>query len=130
MSRESRPCPLSLLLSLVLLSCNDTSGPLVCPQVGCDSGLDIELMGELPETFMIVLEVPSFRPLIVECSPSRPCGERVHVPDFTPDRVFVEVRGEGVQFQEEFIPEYETLRPNGPDCLPECRKGLIVVDVR
>jgi len=91
MSQETRRCLLNLLLSLVLLSCNDTSGRLVCPQVGCDSGLDIELMGELPETFTIVLEVPPFQPLMVECSASRPCEDPVHVADFTPARVFIEV---------------------------------------
>lgn len=109
--------------------CDDASGPRVCTLVGCDSGLDVVLVGNRPDTFTLLLDVPPFQPLIVECSPSKPCGDPIHIPDFLPDLVFIEIRGADVEFRGEFRPIYETLRPNGIGCPPECRQGEVVVDL-
>lgn len=121
---------LLLLVGCSALGCDASTGPFICSQTGCDSGLEIEFVGDLPETFEIVLVVPEFHPITIQCSASSPCGNKTFVPDFTPGRLFVEVQGESLDFREEFMPRYERIRPNGPDCPPECQRGTITVDTR
>lgn len=50
--------------------------------------------------------------------------------DYAPDQLEVTLRFGGTERSESFTPTYETLRPNGPDCPPECRVGEVVLVMR
>ena len=122
---------LGLALSASLLQgCSDASGPPGCTQIGCGTrnGLEIEVTGNLPETFVVTIPVGGSSNILIECSPSTPC-DRVFLQDFTPLNLSISIRGESLDFRADFVPAYQVTYPNTPDCPPECERATIVVDV-
>lgn len=49
--------------------------------------------------------------------------------DFAPEAASIEIGWAAGGLTIDAIPEYETFRPNGPDCEPECRNGLVKVEL-
>ena len=49
--------------------------------------------------------------------------------DFAPDKVTVTATWDGGARTEIFRPDYAILRPNGPECPPECRVGTVVLNL-
>ncbi len=119
---------LAIALTALAAACDeDASGPRACTLIGCQSGLTLDLSGDLPADFTIRLSADSDSTRTIECDPAHPCEPTVFVSDFTPPRVFIEIDGADLGFRQEFVPEYVTSRPNGPDCPPECRQARLDV---
>lgn len=116
-------------MALASTACDDISSPGVCTLQGCgfgnDTGLAINLTGNLPANYLIRIREHS---VAIECTETSPCDQILFVPDITPSHVFVEVDGEGVEFEGEFFPDYNVTFPNGPGC-GECRRGTITVAI-
>jgi hypothetical protein len=122
---------LGFALSASLLGgCSDASGPPGCTQIGCGArnGLEIQLTGNLPETFVITIPVGGSSNILIECSPSTPC-DRVFLQDFTPVHVSISISGESFDFSADFVPVYQVTYPNTADSPPECQRATILVDV-
>lgn len=105
----------------------------VCTEIGCHSGLTIQLQGTIPETFTVQVSVPGDEPIRIECprggEPLYCEGDRLFLAERTPEEVTVRVSWEGKDVAETFRPEYETLRPNDPDCPPECKQAEVTLDL-
>ena len=115
--------------ALAAAGCNGSAEPRICTQIGCNDGLQVELRGSLPDSYTVSASASGLPTQTVECSPGRECGETLFFPEFMPASVTITVRGSGVDVQQSFTPTYETSRPNGPDCPPECRSGKVIVEV-
>jgi hypothetical protein len=116
-----------VVVALACIACDDISAPGVCTSRGCgfgnDTGLAIHLTGDLPANYLVRIREHS---VAIECTEVLPCDQILFVPDITPSRVLVEVDGEGLEFEGEFVPAYSVTFPNGPGC-GECRRGTITV---
>ncbi len=130
---KSRPAAAALgLVAAAILSlacsCGSTE-PRVCTQIGCDSGLLVQVQGNVPDQLTIsVRPRGSPQAWTVQCTTAT-CARYVFFADFTPEAVYVEVHGAGVDIVREMQPAYVVERPNGKDCPPECRIGKVVLQV-
>ena len=119
----------TLLLALPFLvsACSDPSGA-VCTLIGCSDSLTITFQGPFPPRYQIVLtEEGDTQPLLVlECAAAAPCAEEVFL-DSAPVVIRVDLVTELETQSGTFAPTYTTVRPNGPDCLPVCLQGRLVV---
>lgn len=136
----SRPTLLSALVfvaMLMLAGCagvpgQPPPGAQACTEIGCSSGLIVELEGAVPASFQIeaatagadaqVAECPDGAPAI-ECDPSS-----VFFRDFLPDDVQITITWDGQSVTQEFAPAYEELRPNGPGCPPVCSQARVTIE--
>jgi hypothetical protein len=114
-------------LLFLSLACLDPSGP-VCTLIGCLDSVVITFQGPFPPSYRIVLtEEGTTQPLLeLECTPEAPCAEEVFL-DVAPTAVRVELVTELGTQSGTFTPSYTTVRPNGPDCPPECLQGRLAV---
>lgn len=97
------------------------AGPVMCTQIGCSDGLNVELDGFSEEVELELAAGGETRR--VTCLPPGPC---IHfVPDFTPEEVTATALLPGREEERTFTPEYRDERPNGPDCPPVCRQARI-----
>ncbi len=113
------------IAALALVSCERVPVTAACTTRPCPTGLAIELVGELPEKYLIRLPEHS---VWIECTPSTPCDRPVFVPGITPSSVFLQVDGPGFEIDREFVPQYDVTFSNGVEC-GECRLGTIVVPI-
>lgn len=114
-------------LALVAPGC-DNSVTGACTLIACDDVIRVDLV-DVPETFTITFRAEGEEPLVLDSTDPDFADDVVFIPDVESDRITVEVEADGVEFTETFDLEYETFRPNGPDCPPECRMATIEVDV-
>lgn len=96
-------------------------GPVMCTQIGCSDGLNVELDGFTEEVELELAAGGETR--TVTCQPPGPCHH--FVPDFTPEEVTATVFLPDREEERTFTPEYREERPNGPDCPPVCRQARI-----
>jgi hypothetical protein len=105
----------------------------VCTEIGCHSGLTIQLEGTIPEAYSVEISVPGDEPFRVECpqggEPVYCEGDRLFLAERTPEEVTVRVSWEDNSVVETLQPTYETIRPNGPDCPPECRQAEVKLNL-
>ena len=111
------------IAALALASCERVPVTAACTSRPCPTGLAIELVGDIPESYLI--RIPELS-VWIECTPSTPCDQPVVVPGITPSSVFLQVDGPGFEIDREFVPEYDVTFPNGLEC-GECRLGTIIV---
>ena len=121
--RRTFPVAVALLVS----GCSDPSGA-VCTLIGCVNTVAITFQGPFPETYQLVLTAESDdQPLLeLECSTATPCAEHV-ILERAPAAIHVELVTDLDTQSGTFTPTYNTVRPNGPDCLPVCLQGELVV---
>lgn len=120
---------LTVAVTAALAGCVDSIAP-VCTQIGCESGVRIELAEPLPEgaTVTLASDRPGGVAVSFQCTAASPCESPLFARDFTPESLTVRIQGGGIDYSESFIPTYTASRPNGPNCPPECRNATIVVD--
>jgi hypothetical protein len=104
-----------------------------CTEMGCYSGLTIQLQGTIPEAFAVEVSIPGDEPVRVECpqggDPLYCESDRLFLAERTPEVLTVRVSWEDNDVVASFQPNYETVRPNGPDCPPECRQAEVTLDL-
>lgn len=109
-------------------SCSSITG--VCTLIGCESGL-VVLLERRPEgAFRVELwhsGSPGEPRYVRECTPVAPCGDRIFFSGYTGTQAQVTVTTATDTVTTAVRPEYETTRPNGPRCEPECRLATVQV---
>jgi len=99
----------------------------MCTLIACSDGITVELQGNVPQTYTVTARGDG-ETRSRECSPSQPCNPLMFE-NFTPERVVIEVTSAAGSVRREVTPEYRRVRPNGPNCPPECRQARIVVSL-
>ena len=113
---------------LLNVSCSDSTG-LFCIQIGCDSGLSIQLTSPLTEYRMTIRGVGP-KPLHIDCVQDPSCANGVFILDYFPSHVDVTVTaGEEEYRLTNHWPEYEDVYANGQGCGVTCRNGTISVRI-
>lgn len=103
------------------VSVDPPGGPVMCTQIGCSDGLNVELDGFSEEVELELAADGETRTMT--CLPPGPC---IHfVPDFTPAEVTATAYLPDREEERTFTPEYREERPNGPDCPPVCRQARL-----
>ena len=116
-----------LVLLLAVFSCDSASTTgAVCTDIGCDTGLIVELQNAPDVPYRVEAYVSGSSPRYVQtCSSETPCNALAFFRDFIPDHVFIDVISTlGTQRYEAHL-TYEMVQPNGPGCDPVCRKATI-----
>lgn len=139
--------PLFTLIALFTsAACGDDAEPRACTEIGCTSGLTVELTegAELADDTLLRLDF-DFDGEVRSCELSgaeRPrlnesCGvitfewdgdrlRRFIIHDRDPNRFGIELRlGDELLYKASLEPEYMTVQPNGPSCPPECRQATV-----
>jgi hypothetical protein len=120
------------LVPLVVLGFSACSDQLqvVCTDIGCYSGLEIQVDPAPTTRFRVEAFAPGFSAVYTqECDNPASCT-RIFLPEFTPDLVNIRIiAGGDTTFIEAARPEYTESRPNGPKCPPLCRTGHVTVVV-
>ena len=114
---------------VLLCSCSDATDPIICTQIGCYSGLEVELLGTLPVEYRLELKVPGSKEFYFDCTADSPCWPPIFIQDFFPETVRVTVSSGDQSWTTVANPEYEEYQPNGPQCPPTCRLGRVSLQV-
>ena len=115
----------TLVMLLAGPACN-VLGPGACTLIGC-IGLVVEVTGAASQPpVTVVVTAPDGSTRTATCTgASGACP--VFFFDFTPATLTVRVSS-GTQSTELTVqPVYQTTRPNGPECPPECRGARVTV---
>lgn len=116
-----------------LSSCSAVLGTRDCTLIGCESGVTVHL--ELRPTLAFRVEVfarsPDQQPAYVfECPNAGQCGQDIFFPGLIADRLFIRVTtAAGSRLTEIVQVQYQSSRPNGPDCDPDCRQATVTAAV-
>ena len=124
MSRLMAVAALSVVCA-ALASCNPVA-PRGCTQIGCSSGLRVELDGT-PTAPFTVTATAGAASVSISCEQATPCV--LFFEDFTPSQVSISYQSGDQVVQETFSPSYARSRPNGEDCPPECLNGAVVLEL-
>lgn len=123
---------LSIILPLApgsLVSCAPTI-PRACTQIGCSDGLTVQVAGTTPQTFTVEAIAPGVEPRIAQSPGGQSGSSQFFFEDSTPEEVTIRITWNGGSVTETFRPSYETVRPNGPNCPPECQQGRVLITVK
>lgn len=114
-----------------------------CTLMGCVDSLAIELVGQAPDEFTVEVIPDGGGAWEVRCAG----GEaQVRQPDdgslgvvcrpgsvvffeVAPEEAAVRITWSGGETAQTTRPVYESVRPNGPDCPPECRVGHVSIEM-
>lgn len=111
-------------------ACDDAPSGTVCTLIGCEDGLRVEIEGGLALPYTVSASVPgASHPWVVECTVAAPCDGSVWFPEFTPDFVRITVETESETRTRDVQVDYESFRPNGPECPPECLQGTVTFEL-
>ena len=112
------------LVSTVLASgCNSLTG--VCTQIGCTSGIEVQLEEEPPVPYRIEADAGGGTARYVyECDQTAGCPP-IFFAEFTPDWVIFEVIVAEDTTWYEVRPTYTKHQPNGPRCEPTCYNSVV-----
>ena len=108
-----------------LISCNPFE-PRVCTQIGCDSGLRVEIGGTPAGPFTVTASAGAAS-RSVSCEQTTACD--LFFEDFTPSQVTISYESGGEEVERTFSPSYTRSRPNGEHCPPECLNAAVVLEL-
>lgn len=126
-----RATGLALVLCVFIGGCSNSPEPVqACTLIGCESGLEVQLVGTPPEAYRVEASAPGQpTPRVVECTATNPCGPRVFLRDFTPESATIRLIVGADTATRTVRPSYETVQPNGPGCPPTCRQASVQIDL-
>ena len=112
-----------------------------CTVMGCvDNTLLVTLAGDIPERYTLKVTSAWGRTATIDCPgdynlyiDNRECKEYgalfTYTPFSPPKKATISVLWEDNVKSETLKPIYSTVRPNGPDCEPECLKGQVTIEL-
>jgi hypothetical protein len=106
----------------------DVAGPRACTLIGCTDGLTVEVIGLTspgPITVVVIAPDGASRSATVTCAGGASCPFLFG--NFSPTSVTINVSAGSQSRQVTVQPDYQTNRPNGPECPPECRSARVTV---
>jgi tetratricopeptide (TPR) repeat protein len=106
-------------------------------------GLQIMLKDAPFEAYEVVAQVPGLAPITFSC----PCQaavveignhqcfvqgskERILLDYFTPEVIDITIRWGSGSITESFRPIYQMIEPNGPGTIPQCKVGVVEIDIQ
>ena len=116
----------TVLAVLPLLSGCGTLVERSCTLIGCSDGVFISVAGTVQASWTVRVSAPGIETFETACT-AFGCGATIE--DAFPETVTVTIldaEGE-VVVEANGTPSYRTVRPNGPDCEPECRQAFVEV---
>jgi hypothetical protein len=147
-ARHERMAWVLAILGLGLAGCSvftpPESTPQECTLIGCVDALTISLIGNVPDGFTIEVVADDGTTLRARCTDddeARDPESGVVLPDvlcrkgsivffrFAPEEVNIRFAWQGGEAAETAHPVYDAVRPNGPDCPPECRVGHVEFEI-
>ncbi|MFT5141814.1 MAG: hypothetical protein ACI80V_000704 [Rhodothermales bacterium] len=107
-----------------LTSCNQSPiSPKLCTQVGCEDGVVVRLVGDIPESLTLSVSGPGMeaRTFELDCL-IYPCKDVdvAFLPGETPSEIVVSISSGERQYTKTFRPQYEEFWPNGSGCPSPC----------
>jgi len=115
-----------------------STSPAVCTEIGCSNNLNLQLKGNVPKEYDIEVTAPDGATFQAHCVDGQASVEQsgeqlitctesrsIAFENFAPEEVLVTLTWEGGNLIQSFKPAYNTFRPNGPSCEPECKTGLV-----
>ena len=140
--------PLILLAIVLVLLFAFLASPYspthLCTLMGCFDSLELSLVVEPPQEYTVkVIDTCSGETRSVTCEPGKykasypystsngaTCNDGiVTFLGFDPGEVNIEIAWQTGDFFTVGQPAYESFRPNGRNCPPECRQGKLLVDL-
>jgi hypothetical protein len=118
-----------LAAGLVAVASCAPQEPVACTMIGCDDGWSVEVVGELPATYVVRARVDGEVVASRECSPANPCAGAVFLPGISAAEAELEIVGDGVDLRWTVRPEYQVVQPNGPNCPPICQQARVRVEL-
>lgn len=128
----------ALLLLLAACAPSAPEEPQACTLMGCIDTLEIRVINppDLPYWVTVRADGQEF---LIACEEETEASEATMGTDcengvftlfeFSPEMVSVEIGWAAGGIIIDATPEYETFRPNGPGCEPECRSGVVTVEL-
>lgn len=146
-----------LIVALTVIALMMVIGPLIgdkfCTLAGCVGGVNIKVIEEIPDRYIVEVDFPSGKRKLtcnsaIPPTPTGGWGGDVCVPDgaffrqidvqgtgnlptsdLPPEDLTVTVTVDGQQITRTFHPEYEIWHPNGEECEPMCYFATIEFDL-
>ena len=118
----------AIWLGVLLLACSDsaTDAP-VCEEKACESGFAIDVRSARPRILSIRISGDDKVIHTLTCNNAVQCVS--FFKDQTPFRLTVEVTTATKTTAYTLYPQYNTLRPNGLECSPECKRADVTIIV-
>lgn len=114
-----------VILPAALGACDSSTGTRVCTQIGCTSGIEVQLEEEPAIPYRVEADPGGGEArYIFECDRSAGCP-RIFFVAFTPDWVMFEVIAGTDTTWYEVRPTYTEYQPNGPRCEPTCFNSVV-----
>jgi hypothetical protein len=95
--------------------------------IGCNPGLAVEVNGTISGRTTVEVATTGESPRTFECNASQPC--RGFLENFMPSQATVTIRLPDRTVQRNISPQYQDVRPNGPNCDPVCRQARAQVSL-
>jgi hypothetical protein len=111
------------------LTCIPIDGGVACTEIGCNDGLSVDLTGNVPTSGTVEAEDLDSGEIRSEAIQVIQGTANIFFAEFTPTNVTVRVMDDSVLASVDVAPTYETARPNGPDCPPECSQARLSINV-
>lgn len=110
-----------VVLAAALGACDLVDGSRACTEIGCASGLAVQITGASTHDSVIVQVTDAASSANVQqtCADAMQC--RLVFSDFTPADVVIQVTYHQQITTSRLTPNYLVSQPNGPDCPPVCR---------
>ena len=122
---SNRFAPLAFCL---LAGCGGDGGEMgrVCTAAACLNGLRMTLANPPSGAFRIEAQAPGETvPHAIDCMSAQSC--LLFFQDYMPAQVTIRVIAGSGTTTLDATPAYGAVRPNGPDCPPECRQATVTV---
>jgi hypothetical protein len=111
--------------AVLLAGCTTISD--ACTLIFCESGLTVQLAQAPVGAYRIEVFTPSGGTHhVFDCADPAQCGEARFV-DYMPPSVTIRVTTSAGTREQTTQPTYNTSRPNGPGCGPECKQATVTV---
>jgi len=101
-----------------------------CTLLACENGLAVELASAPDGAYTVEVFTAASQNgphYIFQCVDPATCGTSAFFAEFTPVNVVVRVTTGGRTHEETVTPAYQQVRPNGPNCGPECKQATVTV---
>jgi hypothetical protein len=129
MTYPSQPVRVLASAALVFLGgCESTAPTLICSQAGCSSQLSVSLQDQPTGAYRVEVQAPGISQA-VDCPDATRCARDLFFLNVTAEVVTVIVTTERGTVRHVVRPTYVSVRPNGPNCTPECWHGRVRVPI-
>ena len=123
---------IGVVAAFAVSACGDVHRPLVCTQIGCESGLTVHLSAQPVGAFRVEVFAlsPNEQPAYVfDCPADSSCPQDLFFPGLIVRHPFIRITTSvGTRTIEVLSVTYISLRPNGVDC-PGCEQATVAIDL-